>query len=629
MAASNCPGCGAPIEFKHQGALVTVCQFCSSVVGRGDVSLTDLGKVSPIIDSASPLELGITGRWQEKRFELVGRAQLKHAAGGFWDEWYLSFNDGRWGWLAEAQGRFYLTFPREKAKPPRSMPVVGDRLVLGDDSPSFVVAEAGEATLDAASGEIPYELEPNARYSYADLSGPSKAFATIDYSGDEPTVYAGREVSLDDIGIKGRSVVKAATVSAVHVKCPHCAGPLELRTQSSERAVCPNCDSLLDINQGEFKFLKTIRHSAEAPHIPLGSKGELFGTKFTVVGYVVRSVNYEGVRYPWREYLLYEPRVGFRWLAESDGHFSFGEPVNLADVIQNDERRAEYQGQNYRIFQKGVALIDDVRGEFYWRVSVGDRANTQDFIRPPEMLSSEDSVSNGTAEIQWTKLTYVPVKDIAAAFNLKDLAKPEGVAPNQRFPHKDVFSSFFKLLGIAFVALVGLSFAQANKTVFEQRYELAPMAAGEVAQAIFSVPFTVDRTRNMEIALAAPVNNSWAFIEGDLINEKTDEVREFTMPLEYYHGVDGGESWSEGGQSNDITLGRVPAGDYVLRLEVQREKTAEPLTLSVVVKSGVTQVGHFFLVLLMLGILPMIVAIRNLAFDRKRWSVSDYTPYTE
>jgi hypothetical protein len=133
----------------------------------------------------------------------------------------------------------------------------------------------------------------------------------------------------------------------------------------------------------------------------------------------------------------------------------------------------------------------------------------------------------------------------------------------------------------------------------------------------------------MEIALAAPVNNSWAFIEGDLINEKTDEVREFTMPIEYYHGVDGGESWSEGGQSNDITLGRVPAGDYVLRLEVQREKTAEPLTLSVVVKSGVTQVGHFFLVLLLLGILPMIVAIRNLAFDRKRWSVSDYTPYTE
>lgn len=644
MADSVCPSCGAPLSFKHQGAVVTVCEFCTSVVGRGDLSLRDLGKVAPIIDSESPLELGVSGKWQDKRFELVGRAQIKHAAGGMWDEWYAFFpgsdsagsssregqsERGRWGWLAEAQGKFYLTFPRDKLTLPERLPLAGERLVLSDDSPSFVVAEAGEARLHSAAGDIPYGLAPDARYTYADLSGPSKAFATLDYSDGAPQAYVGREVTLADLGIKGRPQRKAQAVASVAVKCPFCGGPLELRTQGAERAVCPSCDGLLDITQGELKFLQTLNHTKEEPHLPLGSKGKLFDITYTIVGYVVRSVQYEGTRYPWREYLLYETRTGFRWLAESEGHFSFGEPVNLADVVQTDERRVEYANEKYRLFQKGAARVDDVRGEFYWRVSVGDRANTADYIRPPYMLSVEESSSGGTGEIQWTRLQYVEPQEIAKAFGVEKLDKPEGVAPNQRFKHKDVFSSFWKLSAIAFVALVLLSMFQANKTVYEQRYELGPIPAGEQAQAIFTPPFTLDKTRNFEVTVSAPVDNSWVFVEGDLINEQTDEVREFSLPVEFYHGVDGGESWSEGSQSNDVTLGRVPPGSYVLRLEVQRERTQEPVVLSIVCKSGVPQLGHFFLALFALAFLPIIVAFMNLSFDKRRWSVSDYTPYTE
>ena len=609
--------------------MVTVCEFCRSVVGRSDIELKDLGKVSPIIDSGSPLDLGITGRWQEKKFELVGRAQLAHAAGGMWDEWYLAFNDGRWGWLAEAQGRFYLTFPRSDGKAPAKLPNVGERLTLGPDSPTFVVAEAGTAQMAAASGEIPYELIPGTSYDYADLSGPARAFATLDYSDDQPVVYAGREVTLDEIAVKGRSVVKATTVGATQVKCPHCGGPLALRVPSSERTVCPNCDSLLDVQQqGELKYLDVVKHGKEAPHLPLGSTGKLFDVAYTVVGYMVRSVTYEKTRYPWREYLLYEPRAGFRWLAESDGHFSFGEPVNVADVVRQLEARVSYRGLNYRLFQKGNARVDDVRGEFYWKVKVGDRANSVDYVRAPELLSLEESGDHGAAEIQWTKLTYVPHKQIAQAFGVDKLDSPEGVAPNQPFPHRDLYSAFWKLLGIAFAVLVALVFIQPNQAVYEQKLQLEPLAAGEQAQVAFTPSFKLDDIRNLEITLQSPVNNTWLFVEGDLIQEDNDEVREFSMPVEYYHGTDDGESWSEGSQSNDVTFGRVPAGSYVLRLEVQREKTTEPAELNLVVKSGVTSVGHFFLVVSLLGLMPLIVAIRHLSFDRRRWSVSDYTPYS-
>ena len=52
----------------------------------------------------------------ECRSSLTGRAQFAHEAGGVWDEWYASFPNDRWGWLAEAQGKFYLTFARSSRR---------------------------------------------------------------------------------------------------------------------------------------------------------------------------------------------------------------------------------------------------------------------------------------------------------------------------------------------------------------------------------------------------------------------------------------------------------------------------------------------------------------------------------
>src|SRR5690349_13074763 len=108
--AANCPSCGAPIEFKAGSTIVLVCPFCRSAVARTDRGLEDIGKVAEIADSESPLRLGLKGVHRDARFELTGRAQMRHELGGYWDEWYATFSNGWVGWLAEAQGRFYMTF---------------------------------------------------------------------------------------------------------------------------------------------------------------------------------------------------------------------------------------------------------------------------------------------------------------------------------------------------------------------------------------------------------------------------------------------------------------------------------------------------------------------------------------
>ncbi|HEX2640885.1 MAG TPA: DUF4178 domain-containing protein, partial [Pyrinomonadaceae bacterium] len=72
--------------------------------------MQDLGKVAEVAESESPLKIGLRGTFKGTGFELTGRAQYRHEMGGYWDEWYATFSNGWVGWLAEAQGRFYLTF---------------------------------------------------------------------------------------------------------------------------------------------------------------------------------------------------------------------------------------------------------------------------------------------------------------------------------------------------------------------------------------------------------------------------------------------------------------------------------------------------------------------------------------
>src|ERR1044072_9294403 len=96
---ASCPACGAQVIFKTGSSVVVVCEFCHAVVARTDRGVEDLGKVGDVTESGSPLEVGLRGVYLGVAFTLTGRAQLQHAAGGFWDEGYGAFADGGWGGL--------------------------------------------------------------------------------------------------------------------------------------------------------------------------------------------------------------------------------------------------------------------------------------------------------------------------------------------------------------------------------------------------------------------------------------------------------------------------------------------------------------------------------------------------
>jgi len=630
---ANCPSCGAQIEFKAGSTIVLVCPYCRSAIARTDRGLEDLGKVAEIVESESPLKLGLKGTYKDTRFELTGRAQLKHELGGSWDEWYATFSNGWVGWLAEAQGRFYLTFyqplPQGTAIPSFAGLQLGQTIPEIPSPSPLMVQEKGKGTSVAADGEIPYRLTPGEQFEYADLAGKNNAFATIDYSMDPPWAFVGSQVTLDEIGLGDAKPVQreARRVSAAGMGCPNCGGPLELiAPDKTERVTCPNCDSLLDVNQGNLTYLKALNPPPSEPDFvaPIGAEGTFPGdVKFKIIGAMVRSVLFDGVHYYWHEYLLYNPMIGFRWLVHSDNHWNFVEPVNPADVATDNVFAAgatvDYNGSKFKIFQNTQATVEYVKGEFYWRVEQGEKVWAADYVAAPLMLSRETTAN----EINWSVGTYMTNEEVEKAFGITGLPKPWGIGPNQPFTGRFYYTwGALPLFALFVVAIFMIPFTGITNTVLTETLTLPQSAT---PQTVFSKQFELKGNRNVRISASAPVNNSAADLDVDLINDQNQEVESISIPISFYQGVEDGESWSEGSPNNDATLSSLPAGKYTLRLEGTTENVAQSLPVQVKVEQNVNRGVNFICAFIILLIVPILGLIRKITFESGRWKDSMFS----
>ncbi len=637
---ANCPNCAGPIEFKAGSTIVIVCPFCRSAVARTDRKLEDLGKVAEIVQSKSPLQLGLRGDFNENKFELTGRAQIKHGAGGFWDEWYATFSNGWVGWLAEAQGKFYMTFykpvPEGSQIPTFDEIQPGQRLDGLSDETHLIVNEKGTATYIAADGEIPYKLNPNEQSNYADLVGKNGVFATIDYSTNPPYLFYGQELTLADMGLaEKRAAEREARVAPTDAMgCPNCGGSLELKApDKSERVTCPFCNSLLNINEGNLEFLKTLKPSP-APQdflLPIGAKGSFKdfadGVELEIIGAMTRSVTFDGVKYFWNEYLLYNPKVGFKWLVSSDNHWNFVDSVNAADLdvsqpIAGIKPSVKYNGKSYKIYQDAPARVEYVKGEFYWRVNVGETVRAADFVAPPFMLSQE--LNN--KEVNWSLGTYIKKEDVEKAFGVSDLPKPWNVAPNQPYEGGGLIKYGFALLAILFIVgvfMIPLS-GLGSTALAKQDIVLSPLPKPSTSgRAIESNEFELKGNENIQINAAAGVaKDSWAELNIELINATNNDVEAVQIPLEYYAGYTDGENWVEDSRVSSATISSVPAGKYKLRIEGTWQDWNKPMPIWVKVEQNVTRGLNFWLAFIFLAIGPIIGVVKKLSFESRRWSES-------
>jgi hypothetical protein len=280
-----------------------------------------------------------------------------------------------------------------------------------------------------------------------------------------------------------------------------------------------------------------------------------------------------------------------------------------------------YNGQTFKIFQDAPATVEFVQGEFYWRVEQGETVRAVDFIAPPLVLSQETTKN----EVNWSVGVYQTNADIEKAFGVSDLPKPWSIAPNQPFTGGFYIKAGFGLLGLLLlVAIFMLPFSMTSTTLNET-VTLPPTANATTPQTAFSRQFELKDRRNVRITANAPVSNSWADLDVDLVNEQNQEVESVNIPIEYYSGSDSDGSWTEGNQTQDVTLSSLPGGKYTLRLEGTWENFQQPISVNVKVEQNVSRGVNFCCAFVVLAILPVLALIRKFTFESRRWSESMFS----
>jgi hypothetical protein len=216
--------------------------------------------------------------------------------------------------------------------------------------------------------------------------------------------------------------------------------------------------------------------------------------------------------------------------------------------------------------------------------------------------------------------------EVEKAFGVTDLPKPWSVAPNQPFTGRFYYTwGLLPLLLLFVVAIFMIPFAGVTNTVLSQEVSLSPMQNATTAQTVFSPPFEIKPNRNIRISASAPVSNSFAELDVDLVNEQSQEVESVNIPIEYYFGSDSDGAWTEGSKEQDATLSSLPGGKYTLRVEGTWQDWQQPMPISLKVEQSVNRGVNFLCALLVLLIVPVLGLFRKITFESSRWKDSMFS----
>ena len=627
--SANCPACGAPVVFKSSASFHGVCEFCRSTLVRHGGDLENLGRMADLIEDASPIRIGTEGQYHGVHFAVIGRIQLRYEA-GVWNEWHVLFDDMRGGWLSDANGEYLVSFLTAPGAPlpefAKLMP--NDELKLAGRD--FVVTDLEEAMCIAGEGELPFAFGAGYPAQLADLRTTDEsaaAFASIDYSETPPLFFVGESLpfaALKFANLRGDQAAGKPAGVVKTLQCPKCGSAIALHDKAVKSVACQSCLTILEPANESLRIIqKATAATRIEPLIPLGSVGKFLGKDWTVIGFQQRVITADSIEYPWQEFLLHHPQEGFRWLVEADGHWNWVNPVGKPPRYSVGVPTVTYNGETYRRYSAGSAVTRYVIGEFTWKIKVGETWETIDFVNTPKMLSREARPN----EISWSLGEYLPAEEIAAAFKLKAaLPAAVGVGPNQPNPrsenHRRVFGNFWKFLALAIVAQALWFFVLGGRPLLDQRLVFSPGKDEPVTTQTFQL---ASDARNIVLRHDTDLDNNWLGLGLTLVEKNSGRAWVAQSDVAYWHGSDGGESWSEGDRTRELVFRDLPAGTYyfVVDPEISAEKPVAVADRVRVIRDQAAWSNFFFLLIFLAG-LPLFSRYRMNAFESERWKNADF-----
>jgi hypothetical protein len=413
------------------------------------------------------------------------------------------------------------------------------------------------------------------------------------------------------------------------LSCPSCGAAIVLRGLAWTTTVaCASCTAVLDAKDPNLAVLQgaAARMRVE-PLIPLGARGEWKGAPYEAIGFQQRTIRTADGAWSWREYLLFNPYRGFRYLTEYDGHWNDVVPLpGVPRVGGGAHGAAHHEGATYKHFQTARAETTFVIGEFPWEVRAGDVVEARDYVAPPHALSAESTRDETT----WSHATYVDGEAVWRAFQLPGRPpEPRGVYSNQPNPLKGRAAArwvaFAALAALLMAVLLGRAVTSGNAVAFTRQYTF-PGAGGAFVTPAFEL---AGATANVVVETETTADNQWLYLDYALINEATGQTYDFGREVSYYSGRDSDGAWTEGSRGDRARIGAVPGGRYFLRVEPSGEAAGRTIGYTIRVRRDVPTVAYYLLALVALALPPVVGTLRSAGFETRRWAESDHAPSTD
>jgi hypothetical protein len=206
--------------------------------------------------------------------------------------------------------------------------------------------------------------------------------------------------------------------------CPNCGAALAPKLDSTKSITCGSCRSVVDISKGLGADLECYRQdNALEPLIPLGTTGVLTinGKKdsWQVVGYQERCdepSRSEDEQTFWREYLLYNRRLGFAFLVDAEDGWSTVRPITGVPTGRGD--KVDWQGVGYRKRFAYTAKTTYVLGEFYWRVYRNQRTFNTDYAGQMSNAQLQLNREQTGDEVVWSAGSALDANTVVSAFRI-------------------------------------------------------------------------------------------------------------------------------------------------------------------------------------------------------------------
>ena len=410
------------------------------------------------------------------------------------------------------------------------------------------------------------------------------------------------------------------------INCTQCSAPLELYAggRRIESITCGYCGSVLDAKK-EFSTIKKFTEAQRPYYLPLsiGQQGTIKGVQFTIIGAIEYEMTTEYSR--WLEYFLYSPTHGYAWLEYENGHFVFSHKVRdfpTGGMKGVEKAPFHVRDRKYKVFDFYTAKITYVEGELTWKANVGDKVKLIDGISPPYSFTKERTDYG----IEYSAGEYLQPAEVAKAFNIKEgFNEPKGVYASQPF----IANNFIRGLvdaGKIFAPITLLLFFFVLFIGSGQRIFNESISANEYLSenGSFARNFIVTQPdRLVELELSASLNNAWTWFDIEILKDQKP-IFSLSQQISYYHGVEGGESWSEGSRSIS-TYFKVPeAGEYSIRLIGEggsgyRGTSPQRKSLHLQITEGVIA-SRYFLIMALIALLGWLsLPIYKYHFEALRW----------